>query len=406
MAASLVCVVAQSGLRTGADAITDIPPDPFSNAREQFGAMILEAGEEQIPVVLRHADVRRAAKDYETFSSDTPFRVPIPSEEAFRSVRQLPIEIDPPLHKTYRKLLEPWFIRPTRPEYIARVDHMIEDMLAKVGSRDRFETVREFALPIQSHALTFLLEMPECEAAIWERWSTSLFHEGDSEGKGRALESYLREQLARARSNSRGEDFFTFLTDAKIDGRPLSDDEILGIGNLTFAGGRDTVISTISVMLEHFSVAPRAMRKAAASSRETNLAVEEFVRAISPLTLIGRTCPHGAQVGDKEVEPGGRAALCWASANYDRNVFDEPEEIHLDRSPNPHLGFGSGHHSCLGSQQARAIMRSLIGILAAKVESIKIFERKPRIEANSRYRRAVGYDRLVATVTLRRFRSA
>jgi cytochrome P450 len=60
-------------------------------------------------MILRHADVRAAAKDWQTYSSDAPFRVPIPSEEDVRSIRQLPIETDPPEHIDYRKIVEPFF---------------------------------------------------------------------------------------------------------------------------------------------------------------------------------------------------------------------------------------------------------------------------------------------------------
>ena len=73
-------------------------------------------------MMLRHEDVRRAAKDWKTFCSDAEFRVPIPSEEDVRTVRQLPIETDPPDHAEYRAIVEPFFRRPKDPAVIARVE--------------------------------------------------------------------------------------------------------------------------------------------------------------------------------------------------------------------------------------------------------------------------------------------
>ncbi len=80
---------------------------------------------ETIPMMLRHADVREAARDWKTFSSDAPFRVPIPSEEEVRSMRQLPIETNPPEHTEYRAIVEPFFQRAKQPEVIAKVEALI-----------------------------------------------------------------------------------------------------------------------------------------------------------------------------------------------------------------------------------------------------------------------------------------
>jgi len=82
-------------------------PDPFRSDRRATGVRAFVAGDERMPMILRHGELREAAKDWQTFSSDAPFRVPIPSEEHLRSVRQLPIETDPPDHSDYRTLVEP-----------------------------------------------------------------------------------------------------------------------------------------------------------------------------------------------------------------------------------------------------------------------------------------------------------
>ena len=71
--------------------------DPFKAARDKDGALVNRFGDEEIPMLLRHADVRATAKDWQTFSSDAPFRVPVPSEEEMRPMRQLPIETPPPV---------------------------------------------------------------------------------------------------------------------------------------------------------------------------------------------------------------------------------------------------------------------------------------------------------------------
>jgi cytochrome P450 len=86
--------------------------------------------------------------------------------------------------------------------------------------------------------------------------------------------------------------------------------------------------------------------------------------------------------------------LTWASANFDEAVFDAPQEIRLDRKPNPHLSFGFGAHLCLGAPHARLIVRSLLQVLTERVSKINLLESKDHIEHEERYDRSVGYDSL------------
>ena len=259
--------------------------------------------------------------------------------------------------------------------------------------------MREFALPLQSRALALLLGMPEAAAEEWIGWGTHVFHDGDDSGaKGQVLDRYIRRALGEARARD-GDDLFVFLNTAQVDGRPLTEDEKIGIANLTFAGGRDTVINTVSRVIAHFAAHRADLESAAADARSLAHAVEEFVRFISPLTHIGRVCPAQTDVHGHRVAAGARVSLGWAAANHDPAVFDDPGTLRLDRSPNPHLGFGSGIHTCLGATQARAILRSLIRQLAARTATITVIEEHHHHEDHAGYRRRVGHDRLVARAT-------
>jgi cytochrome P450 len=371
--------------------------DGFRAARQIDGHALLRLDDETIPMVLRYKDVRQAAKDWHTFSSDAPFRVPIPSEEHERSVRQLPIETDSPQHKAYRALLEPFFRKPAAEEYVERLDRLIKEMLQHCSAMPECDIVRQFALPVQSRALTYLLGMPEDEADIWVSWGTHVFRDGeDSSEKGSVLEQYLTQKIAEARAAPESADFFSAMTRMSVDGRPVTDEEALGMANLVFAGGRDTVINAISVIIHHFAHHRDVLREVAADQKSINLAVEEFVRIISPLTHIGRACKADAEVASAQVKAEQRISLCWASANYDPDIFQSPETLQLDRAPNPHVGFGSGHHACLGALQARAILRALIRGLAQHTTDIDILDAVPNIETYGTNERLVGYEKLTA----------
>lgn len=377
------------------------PHDPFRQRRRTSPVLPCEFQGETVPMILRHADVREAAKDWKTYSSDAPFRVPIPSEEEFRRMRQLPIETDPPAHTEYRKIVEPFFKRARDPEMIARVDALIEELLAEALHRDVTEIVREFALPAQSRALTYLLDVPEAEADTWIGWGIHVFGDkAPGERTGHALENYLEAQFDRALENP-GEDFFSALTRATYRGRPLTREEMMGYANLTFAGGRDTVIHTISAIFHHLATHSEALAFLREDPKRIDLASEEYFRVATPLTHIGRVCPVETDVHGFVVRPGGRVSLCWVSANRDETVFDDPHETKLDRKPNPHIAFGAGAHICLGAPHARLIVRSLLEALTRRVASITILDEVEHFENEARYRRANGFESLTARFTAR-----
>ena len=107
-------------------------------------------------------------------------------------------------------------------------------------------------------------------------------------------------------------------------------------------------------------------------------ATEELFRVLSPLPQIARVCPVGFTHGELKVAPDQRAGLCWASANRDETIFDAPEDVRLDRKPNPHVAFGAGAHTCLGAPMARLIMRRLLWFLGNQVEEIRVIDAEAR----------------------------
>jgi len=375
--------------------------DPFKNARSSDGVLINEFQGRAVPMILRHEDLRHAAKDWHTFSSDAPLRIPIPSEENVRTVRQLPLEIDPPSHTGYRELAEPFFNRAKQPEVIAGMEDLVRRLLHDALGRESIEIVREFAIPLQSLALARLVNMPDSEADIWIGWGTHVFREGDGTSKGAALEVYLNSLFDRGESGG-GDDFFSAMTRATLQGRRLTREEMLGYGSIMFAGGRDTVINSIAGVIGHLAAHPVDLEFLRADPRRIVHAAEEFFRAISPVTHIGRICPAGTEIHGVSVEPGGLVSLCFASANYDESVFPSADEIRLDRKPNPHVAFGFGPHLCLGAPHARLVVRSLLKCLCDQVGQITTVAAEEKIEREERYLRSLAYESLTVRFTPRK----
>lgn len=373
--------------------------DPFREARNKDGVLECEFQGERIAMILGHEDVRRAAKDWKTFSSDAPFRVPIPSEEDVRTMRQLPIETNPPEHTDYRAIVEPFFRRPKEPEMIAQVEALIESMLTDALGRESIEVVHGFALPLQSKALTMLLNVPAAEAETWISWGIHVFRVTGGVKKGIALEDYLHAQFDRAEANP-GEDFFSALTQANYQGRKLTREEMMGFANLAFAGGRDTIIHSVACVLAHLGGHPESLDYLRSDPSRITHASEEFFRVFMPLTHIGRVCPVDTDVNGVKVKAGERVSLCWASANQDERVFESPQEVRLDRKPNPHISFGFGTHLCLGAPHARLILRTLLQKCVDLVGRVEVISAEPRVEREAEYERTLGYESLVVRLHL------
>ena len=376
----------------------DPASDPFIEARRKDGVLPCNFQGEPVPMILRHEEVRKAARDWKTYSSDAPFRVPIPSEEDVRTMRQLPVETDPPDHTDYRRIVEPFFQRAKDPQMMAQVEALIDGMLQEAMRHDSIEVVREFALPIQSRAMTYLLNVPESEADLWIGWGIHVVRDGGS--KGMSLEAYLHQQLDRGAAQPGG-DFFSALAHATFRGRPLTREEMMGFGNLTFAGGRDTVIHTLSSVLGYLAGHPEALEFLRQDPSRVVHATEEFFRVVTPLTHIGRVCPVESQVEGMTVPAGGRVSLCWASANQDEAVFENPSEVRLDRKPNPHMAFGFGAHLCLGAAHARLLVRTLLLKCIDRVSQITVLSVQERVEREQAYQRVMGYESLVVRIAPR-----
>ncbi len=376
----------------------DPASDPFIEARRKDGVLPCNFQGETLPIILRHEEVRKAARDWKTYSSDAPFRVPIPSEEDVRTMRQLPVETDPPDHTDYRRIVEPFFQRAKDPQMMAQVEALIDGMLLEAMRHESIEVVREFALPIQSRAMTYLLNVPESEADLWIGWGIHVFRDGGS--KGMSLEAYLHQQLDRGAAQPGG-DFFSALAHATFRGRPLTREEMMGFGNLTFAGGRDTVIHTLSSVLGYLAGHPEALEFLRQDPSRVVHATEEFFRVVTPLTHIGRVCPVETQVEGMTVPAGGRVSLCWASANQDEAVFENPSEVRLDRKPNPHMAFGFGAHLCLGAAHARLLVRTLLQKCIDRVGQITVLSAQERVEREQAYQRVMGYESLVVRIAPR-----
>jgi cytochrome P450 len=277
----------------------------------------------------------------------------------------------------------------------------MDGLLTEALARGTVEAVHDIILPYQNRALAILLNVDEAEAETWIGWGLNVFLGGaEGEHKGAALEAYLNQRLDQAQLNP-GEDFFSELTKATFRGRPLTREEMMGFAILTFSGGRDTVIHTCTYALGYLAENPAAIEFLRSDPKRIMNAGEEIFRFVSPLTHLGRVCPTKTEVLGETVAAGDRVSLCWASANRDKAAFPSPDEILLDRKPNPHVAFGAGIHLCIGAPHARLLLRTLLFQFSQRVKSMTILEAKFHHESPALFERSLGYESLKLKLTPR-----
>ncbi len=372
-------------------------PDPFDKARNEKGIGKMDDQNDPVVMVLRHKDVKECAHNYSTFISGAkPGRIVVPSEVHIRDTRQIPFEVDPPVHKEYRDLLEDWFRRPFQKEYhenlSKQIDRIVEDMLG----RDAVEVVTEFALPLQSRALTLLINVPFEEAETWISWGTHVFRSDDNpldKTKANVLYDYLNQQIENATENP-GEDLYSVLLNSEFQGRKLTKEEINGIMILTFAGGRDTIINMVTNTIAYLAEHPESIERLRNEPKLIHKATEELVRFFSPLTHMGRVVSQDTTVCEHAIKHNSRISLCWASANRDASVFENPDQVMLDRKQNPHVAFGWSHHQCLGAHHSRKILKILIKSITEKIQSIQILDCEEKVEHLGEFDRKVGFEKI------------
>lgn len=373
-------------------------PDPFEQARQEKGIGEMNDQDDPVVMVLRYKDVKAYAHNWETFQSGAiPGRIVVPSEVDIRDIRQIPFEVDPPLHKAYRDLMEDWFKRPFQSAYEAKLTAQIEALVEEVVNKESLEVVREFALPLQSNALTLLVNVPIEEATTWISWGTHVFRSDDNpldNSKANVLFDYLDEQIEKA-ANNPSDDMYSLLLNVDFQGRKLTKEEIKGVMILTFAGGRDTIINAVTNTIAYFAEHPASLDRLRKEPKLIHKATEELVRYFSPLTHMGRVVTEDTSVCEHAIKNDTRISLCWASANRDASVFENPNEVILDRKRNPHVAFGFSHHQCLGAHHSRKILKVLIKVLTEKIQSIDIESCEEKIEEWGQFNRKVGFENLL-----------
>jgi cytochrome P450 len=325
----------------------------------------------------RHDDVRAIANDTEHFTSQSVivsnWKPDAPRPVGFAP----PITSDPPFHEIARRLLLPAFspkaIAPLEPYTRECCRTLLQGLLAE--GRETVDVAADYAQHIPVRVIAHLLGVPEADG---DRFREFIHRILERAGQGPAVEDedtmvYYLAGVVEEHRRHRRDDLVQFLLDARIDGRPLDDDHVVGTIALLLIAGIDTTWSAIGASLWHLAQHPDDRRRLRDEPELLPFAIEELLRAYAPVTM-ARIVIEDVELDGEQLHEGDWVLLPFPAANRDPEAFERADEVVLDRTRNRHATFGLGIHRCLGSNLARMELTVAVEEFLAAVPDFELVD--------------------------------
>jgi cytochrome P450 family 142 subfamily A polypeptide 1 len=328
-----------------------------------------------------HEDIMAISKNPDSFCSrmsSRPDSPPIPSM----------INLDDPQHRRRRNLVNKGFTPRRVADHEPRIREICRNLIAKVAARGECEFVREIAAPLPMVVIGDLLGVAAEDHDMLLRWSDELIAATNGtasvEVMTRAAHSameymqYALRVIADRRAKPPQDDLMSVLVHAEIDGEGLSDEELVQESLLILVGGDETTRHVITGGMQALIENPAERAKLVADPSLIPTAVEELLRWVTPIVNMNRTATHDTELRGQKIREGDKLLLLYASGNRDERVFENADELHVDRDPNDHVAFGGyGAHSCLGSSLARLELRVMFEELLARLPEMDLATSEP-----------------------------
>jgi len=286
----------------------------------------------------------------------------------------IPHESDPPLHSKYRMLLNPMFA----PKHIARLEDRMRlfarERLLELKPQGHCDFVADFAFEFPIRVFLELMGMPQEDMATFLAWEHAILRSSEQAPVAAALAKivdYLAAQCEDRRANPR-DDLITLAVQGEIEGRKLSQDELIGFCFNLFVGGLDTVSTNMSNHFRHLAENPADQAFLRANPERIGDAIDEMMRAYAAVTTI-RLCTADTHIAGVEMKAFDLVVMPTHLAGNDPAAFPEPEKVDFNRKPR-HVSFGYGPHLCIGMHLAKREMRIAMEEALAVLPEFRIAE--------------------------------
>jgi cytochrome P450 len=274
-----------------------------------------------------------------------------------------PITSDPPVHTWARKLLLPPFSVTSVAKYEEETRelcrHLIDGFIDKGGA----DGAADYAQQIPPAVIASMLGFPKEMVPEFTEWVRGFLELGltDPELRQKSATSifqYVIEQI-QLRKEKPGDDLLSELLQQKVDGEPVPEPHVAGTAFLLIVAGIDTTWSSIGSALWHLAQHPEDRKRIIEDPGVIGNAIEELLRAYSPVTM-ARYVASDTEYAGCPIPEGSKVLMNFPAANRDPRMFEHPEKVDFDREKNPHIAFGVGIHRCAGSNLARMEMKVAI----------------------------------------------
>jgi cytochrome P450 len=335
-------------------------PQPMYKMMRDLGAvlpmpdmgMVLVGGEAEVHEVLMHPEIFSSGVDAVAIGQIRPL---------------IPLQIDPPEHKKFRKLLDPLFA----PKQVAlledRTRTLVRGLIAKIVEDGSCNFHHAVAEPLPSTVFLQLLGLPVSRAAEFIKLKDGIIRPPVAPDDMRARNAYVAEtgrqiyavlqEVLDERVAEPQEDFISRFLDAEVDGHRLTHDEVIDICYLFFLAGLDTVTASLDCMISYLAQHPEQRKRLVDDPSLIPHAIEEMLRWESPVAGVIRITTEATELGGCPIEAHTQVSVMVGSANTDEKAWDHADTIDFDRESNKHIAFGGGAHRCLGSHLARMELR-------------------------------------------------
>ena len=301
--------------------------------------------------------VKQIAYDTEHFSSR---RIIVRNVRPPITQSAPPITSDPPEHKSAKQLLLPPFTPDAMKKLEPRVREICNELIDQFIDEPTVDAAARYTRHIPVRAIAHMLGIPEDDGDLFIKWIHEILEVGitDDEVLMRAIQEmavYFSGHIAERKTHPTDDLISTLMNARDKDGQPLSDMHVLGSLRLLLIAGIDTTWSAIGASLWHLAKTPADRERLVADPSLMPTAIEEFLRAYSPVTM-AREVIKETSISGCPIKPDNMVLLSFPAANRDPAVFPDADKVLIDRKENRHAAFGLGIHRCVGSNLARMEM--------------------------------------------------
>ncbi len=337
------------------------PQVMFKALRDECPVMAIEGTG---VVLTRKVEIDEALRHPEIFTSN------MDAVDLKNARPMIPLQIDPPEHKKYRKLLDPIFAPRRMAAMDDSVSRIVNNLIDGFIDQGEVDFAQAFSVPFPSEVFLTLLGLPLGELDRFLAMKDGIIRPDHVTGKpygSRAVNDFQQKvadsvyeyfnEVLDAREVTRQDDLLSLFLDAEVDGQRLTRNDILDICFLFLIAGLDTVTATLDCMFAFLAQHPEHRQQLVDDPGMIPSAIEELLRWETPVMGVVRASLEDTSLGGCPVKKGDQVMLMIGSANTDEAEFEDAGTVRFDREANRHIAFGGGIHRCLGSHLARLELR-------------------------------------------------